>query len=183
VLRHTDPPRMLRCVADRFVPGLPFAGVALSRCGAVSGTAGNARRLLEMGELCLIFPEGLAAIGKPLRERYRLRPFRPGFAELAVRQQVPIVPVGIVGSEEQWPQVGRIRSLHPFGLPYMPIVATPLPLPVHYRIYYGPALDLAAQVPGGEPTSEAFTAASRLARDAVEQLVARGLRERRGLFR
>jgi 1-acyl-sn-glycerol-3-phosphate acyltransferase len=183
VLRHTDPPRMPRSVVDRFVQGLPFAGVLLSRCGAVSGTPGNARRLLELGELCLVFPEGLPAIGKPFSERYHLHAFRPGFAELAIRLRVPVVPVGIVGSEEQWPQVGRIPFLHPFGLPYLPIVATPVPLPVHYRLHYGQPLDLAAQLPPGEPTAEAFAAASRLTRAEVERLVAQGLAERSSPFR
>ena len=183
VLRHTDPPRMPRCVVDRFVPELPFAGVVLSRCGAVSGNAGNARRLLELGELCLVFPEGLPAIGKPLRERYRLRPFRPGFAELAVRHKVKVIPAGIVGSEEQWPQIGRLPFVRAFGVPYLPVVATPLPLPVHYRILYGPPLDLAAYAAQGEPTSEAFASATQAARAAVEQLLAQGLAERRGAFR
>jgi hypothetical protein len=73
--------------------------------------------------------------------------------------------------------------LHPFGLPYVPLVATPLPLPVHYRILYGAALDLAAQTGGGDPTAESFAAASRLARDAVEHLVSKGLSERKGVFR
>jgi 1-acyl-sn-glycerol-3-phosphate acyltransferase len=183
VLEHSEPPRMPRAIIDRFVPGLPFVGVILSRCGAVSGTAGNMRKLLELGELCLVFPEGLPAIGKPLRERYRLRPFRPGFAELAIRMRVPVVPVGIVGSEEQWPQVGRIPFLHPFGLPYLPLVATPLPLPVHYRILCGPPLDLAESLHDEPPTSEAFSAGSMRARAEVEQLLTRGLAERRGAFR
>ena len=43
--------------------------------GVVAGTAGNVGHLLETGELCLIFPEGLPALGKPFRERYVLREF------------------------------------------------------------------------------------------------------------
>lgn len=182
VLQHTDPPRMLRALADRFVPKLPFAGVILSRNGMVSGTDGNARRLIERGELCLIFPEGLPAIGKPLRERYQLRSFRVGFAELALRYRIPVIPVGIVGSEEQWPQLGRIARWHPFGLPYLPIVATPLPLPVHYHIQYGEPLHLAAELVDGEITSQAVTAAASRTRSAVERLLAKALAERRGIF-
>jgi 1-acyl-sn-glycerol-3-phosphate acyltransferase len=182
VLRHTDPPRVLRCIADRFVPELPFAGSTLGRMGVVAGTPGNVRHLLEVGELCLIFPEGLPAIGKPWRERYVLRDFRVGFAELAMRCGAPVVPVAVIGSEEQWPQIGRL-GVRAFGLPYLPIVATPLPLPVHYRIHYGPALDLASHAQDGQVTSEAVAAAARAARAALQRLVEQGLAARSGTFR
>jgi 1-acyl-sn-glycerol-3-phosphate acyltransferase len=137
VLEHTEPPRIPRCITDRFVPKLPFVGATFSRLGAVNGTLGNVRHLLEAGELCLIFPEGLRAIGKPFRDRYRLQRWHVGHAELALRYRVPVIPVAIIGSEEQWPQLARIDAARLFGIPYLPIPATPLPLPVHYRIHYG----------------------------------------------
>jgi hypothetical protein len=56
VAEHTQPPRMPRIVVDRFVPRMPVFGSLASRVGAVSGTPGNVRHLLENGELCLIFP-------------------------------------------------------------------------------------------------------------------------------
>lgn len=182
VARHTSPTRMPRTLVDRFVPKIPFVGATFSRIGAVSGTPGNVRALLSAGELCLIFPEGLPAIGKPLRERYALRDFRVGYAELAMRHHVPVVPVAVIGSEEQWPQIARINNVRAFGLPYLPIVATPLPLPVHYRIHYGEPLDLTSYAPDGQLTSEAVARANRATRAAVERLVAKGLRERRGVF-
>ena len=184
VLRHTRPPRALRCIADRFVPKLPFAGSALSRFGVVAGTPGNVRRLLETGELCLSFPEGLPAIGKPFRERYRLRAFRVGFAELAMRCRVPVIPVAVIGAEEQWPQLGRLDRVRAFGLPYLPIVATPLPLPVHYRIHYGPALDLRRARSRRRDHRRVRRRPRALAtRAAVEQLIEQGLQARRGVFR
>jgi 1-acyl-sn-glycerol-3-phosphate acyltransferase len=182
VAEHTQPPRMPRIVVDRFVPRMPVFGSLASRVGAVSGTPGNVRHLLENGELCLIFPEGLPAIGKPVRERYVLREFRVGYAEIALRMRVPILPVAVIGSEEQWPQLGRL-PIPMLGAPYLPIVATPLPLPVHYRIHYGPVLEPFTGMPEGEVTSEAAAAANRDAKAAVERLIARGLAERKGVFR
>lgn len=103
VLRHGDPPRVARPVADHFVPALPFVSTVFSRCGVVGGSRGNVHALLERGELLLIFPEGVPGISKPFRERYRLRPFRIGHAELAIRHRVPVVPVAVIGAEEQFP--------------------------------------------------------------------------------
>lgn len=67
VTNHTDPPRMPRTIIDYFVPQLPFVGSFLSRVGAVNGALANLHRLIETQQLCLIFPEGLNAIGKPFR--------------------------------------------------------------------------------------------------------------------
>jgi 1-acyl-sn-glycerol-3-phosphate acyltransferase len=183
VYEHLEPPRVPRPILDRFVPQLPFVGPILSRLGAVSGVLANVRHLLEQGELCLIFPEGMAAIGKPWRDRYQLRDWRVGHAELALRQRVPVVPVAVIGSEEQWPQLGRIRVPNPFGIPYLPIVATPLPLPVHYRIYYGAPLMLEQYAPGGQLSVETFARAAAATREALEALIARGLAQRKGVFR
>jgi 1-acyl-sn-glycerol-3-phosphate acyltransferase len=174
---------MPRCIVDRFVPKLPFVSVSFSRFGAVSGTLGNVRHLLEAGELCLIFPEGMPAIGKPFGARYELQDWRVGHAELALRQRVPVVPIAIIGSEEQWPQIGRIEAIRPFGVPYLPIPATPLPLPVHYRIHYGPPLALWPDDPHAELSARAIERAAAATRAAVEELMRQGLAARRGIFR
>jgi 1-acyl-sn-glycerol-3-phosphate acyltransferase len=183
VVEHTDPPRMPRTVLDRFVPQLPFAGVLLSRLGAVSGTQSNMRHLLEAGELCLTFPEGLEAIGKPFRERYKLQGWRVGHAEMALRHGVPVIPVAVVGSEEQWPQLTRISGIPLFGAPYLPIPASPIPLPVHYRIHYGTSIDLRAQCGGGlDLSAETVARAAAITRAALEKLLGEGLAARRGVF-
>ena len=182
VLEHTDPPRMPRAVADRFIPELPFVSASMSRVGVVSGTLGNVRRLLEASELCLIFPEGTAAIGKPYRDRYELREWHVGHAELALRYGVPVIPVAIIGSEEQWPQIGRLPVGGVFGMPYVPVPLTPLPLPVRYRILYGEPLQLAGP-PCPAPSADAVAQAADVTRAALSALITRGLAERRGIFR
>ena len=104
----------------------------------VGGSRGNVRALLENGELLMIFPEGTPGIIKPFSKRYQLQKFRVGHAELAVRNQVPIIPVGIIGAEEQLPSVFSSRRLGKmFGIEAVPIPILPLPLPVRYRIFYG----------------------------------------------
>lgn len=183
VLRRTDPPRVVRMVADVFVPRLPFIGTSFARTGVVSGTRATVDRLLEDGELLGIFPEGVPGIAKPREERYRLRPFRVGHAELAIQHGAPIIPVAIVGSEEQWPELARIESFHLWGAPYLPIPATPMPLPVRYRLRYGAPIDPRARY--GADQADDPAAAGALAREvqhAVQMLIDEGLRERKGLF-
>ena len=112
----------------------------------------NAVRLLEMGELLLVFPEGVAGVAKPFADRYRLRPFSPGFARLALSLDVPIVPVAIVGAEEIYPLVGRAEGVGKlFGMPYVPLtpffpllgVLGTLPLPTKWFMHFGKPIRLA----------------------------------------
>ncbi|MBN1335607.1 MAG: 1-acyl-sn-glycerol-3-phosphate acyltransferase [Deltaproteobacteria bacterium] len=181
VLRRTTPPRVLRPVADHFVPNLPWIGTFFTRGGMVGGSRGNARALLEAGNLLLVFPEGTPAIGKPFSERYHLLEWRVGHVELAIRHGVPVVPVAVVGSEEQMPQVGRIPFLRPFGAPYLPIPLTPVPLPVRYHIHYGAPVRFDSRPDQADDPGVLSEAASRV-RSAVEDLLQAGLRMRQGLF-
>jgi 1-acyl-sn-glycerol-3-phosphate acyltransferase len=93
-------------------------------------------QLLERGELLLIFPEGTVGIGKGRAERFRLREWRVGHVEMAIRHRAPVVPVAVVGPDEQYPLVWRV-PLKPFGAPYLPISPHLVPLPVRYVIRYG----------------------------------------------
>lgn len=184
VVRRTDPPRVPRALADLFVTQLPFIGTFLSRVGVTAGTRGNLRYLLEAGELVMVFPEGVPGIGKPFAERYRLQRWRVGHAEVAIRYRVPIVPVAIIGSEEQWPTIARIRSFHLFGAPYLPIPITPVPLPVRYHLHYGDPIRLFdGRRPEDADDPAIVRAGAEVVKSAVQALVDRGLRERRGVFR
>lgn len=184
VLRNTDPPRAPRPVADYFVSTLPFLGTLFARGGAIGGSRGNVRRLLEQGEMLMLFPEGTPGIGKLYADRYQLQEWRKGHCEFSIRHQAPVVPVGIVGPEEQMPQIARI-PLAPLGLPvpYLPVTATPLPLPVRYHILYGEPLRFDREFrPEDADDPEIVSACAARVRDAVEGLIGRGLRERAGVF-
>lgn len=182
VLRRTHPPRAARPVADVFVPALPFVSTLFARCGMVGGSRGNVHALLEQGELLMIFPEGVPGISKPFRERYRLRPFRVGHAELAIRHRAPVIPVAIIGAEEQLPLVLTL-PLRPFGAPYLPLSLLPVPLPVRYHIYYGAPLHLSeGRVPEDADDPAITAAAAARVQAAVQELIDRGLRDRKGVF-
>lgn len=184
VVRHTDPPRIPRPVADLFVPGLPFVGTFFSRLGVVGGSRGNVRDLLESDECLMIFPEGTVGIGKPFADRYRLQEWRVGHAELAIRHRATVVPVGIVGAEEQMPQIAKIPVPKSWAIPYIPITATPLPMPVRYHIHYGEPLRFDVEyTPDDADDPEKVAEAALRVKAAVQALLEKGLAMREGVFR
>jgi 1-acyl-sn-glycerol-3-phosphate acyltransferase len=75
-------------------------------------------RRLKRGEIVIIFPEGTRT------RDGGLQPLKPGFAALARRAGVPLIPAAIVGAFEcwprsqAWPQSGQIRVC--YGRPMMP---------------------------------------------------------------
>lgn len=183
VLLNSNPARVPRPIADYFVPALPFVNILFSRGGMISGSRGNVHAALEAGELLLVFPEGVQGIGKSWSERYRLQRWTVGHAELALRHRAKVVPVAIIGAEEALPQAAKIR-LRAFGIPYLPIPATPVPLPTRFRIHYGAPIDLSADFgPEAARDPAALTEAAARVHDAVEGLIATGLEEREAVFR
>ncbi|MBW1877949.1 MAG: acyltransferase family protein [Deltaproteobacteria bacterium] len=182
VLRNSDPPRIPRPIADYFVPSLPIIGTLFARCGMVGGSRGNARALLEAGELLMIFPEGTPGISKPFSERYKVQEWRMGHCELAIRHRAPVIPVGIVGPEEQMPQIAAIPF--PGPIPYLPIPATLVPLPVRYHIYYGDPVRLDTEYdPSDADDPDAVREAALKVKARVQALLDKGLEEREGIFR
>ena len=183
VFRNTEPPRVPRPVADYFVSTLPVVGTLFARCGVVGGSRGNARALLQAGEMLMIFPEGTPGIGKPFSERYQLQEWRKGHCELAIRYSAPIVPVAIVGAEEQMPQLFRI-PLRGGPIPYLPVPATLVPLPVRYHIHYGEPIPVHEEFsPSDADDPEIVAAAALRVKKTVQDLIDKGLSMREGVFR
>ncbi|MCL4684571.1 acyltransferase family protein [Myxococcota bacterium] len=149
VLLHSEPPRLARAILDRFAGALPWVNVFMARVGQVVGTHENFSRLLDDGEAILVFPEGIDGIRKPITQRYRLQAFHVGFVEHALRAGAPVVPMAILGSDDQAPILFDVKPLARWlGLPAAPITPTfpwfgpvgLLPYPVRYRIVYGEPL-------------------------------------------
>lgn len=139
--------RYIRPLGADLVFALPFVGQVARKMGATLACAEDAERLLTSGEVAAVWPEGFKGIGKPFADRYKLQRFgRGGFVSSAMRAQVPIVPVSIVGAEEIYPLIGNVPSLaRLLGLPYLPItpffpLLGPLgmvPLPSKWIIEFG----------------------------------------------
>ena len=133
----------------------PLLGTLLNRLGAVRASPENAARLLLEGRAVCVFPEGIQGIGKPFRERYRLKRFgRGGFVKLALRTGVPILPVAVVGGEESLPLLAKLPAGF-LGMPYLPVMPLgPIPLPAKWLVRIGAPLTLPEQ-PGGAPAGTA----------------------------
>jgi 1-acyl-sn-glycerol-3-phosphate acyltransferase len=182
VFRHGPLGRVPRTVVDHFAPLLPWVNLLFSRAGAVGGSRGNFHALLEDGQMILVYPEGVPGIAKPFSDRYKLQRFRAGHAEMAILHQAKIVPMCVVGAEEQWPTILKL-NLHLFGSPYIPIPVTPIPLPVRYHLWYGEAIDVPARFSPDQSRDPALV--QELADEVqarVAELIAHGLAQRPGVF-
>ena len=179
------PPRFVRSMVERFISTLPFFSVWFPRVGQVLGAADNARRLLEADEALLVFPEGVKGISKSFDQRYKLAPFGPGFMRLALETKSPIVPVAVIGAEEQYPSVGDLKKLaKTLGTPSIPIIpqlfmGMLMPLPTKYRVYFGEPMRFS-----GDPDDEDAVIDEKVwaVQTTVQSMVNRALRERRSIF-
>jgi 1-acyl-sn-glycerol-3-phosphate acyltransferase len=79
-------------VAGSFFRSL--GGFAVARDGTDRKALRDAMAMLEAGEVLLVYPEGTRQHGP------KIQALQPGAAYLALRAGVPILPVGIAGSEE-----------------------------------------------------------------------------------
>ncbi len=189
MLLEAEPPRMVRGMAEYYLPTIPFFGVFMHRMGSVVGTPANCAHLLAHDEAVMVFPEGQRGFVKPYSQRYRLQPFGLGFMRLALETDTPIVPIGIVGGEEQSPGIANVRSLGRLvGAPAFPItplfpwlgLAGFLPLPVKFRIHFGEPLRF-----DGDPSDDDAAIEERVdqVKRSIRSLVDEARTARRGWFR
>ena len=181
-----EPPRILRSMVEKWSQTLPFVSVLFTRMGQVVGVPENARRLLEYGEAVLVFPEGARGISKPFRQRYQLTEFGLGFMRLALETETPIVPVAVIGAEEQYINLTNVGALaKALGMPTFPIIpqilvpGLQLPLPTKYRIYFGEPMRFY-----GDPDEDDSIIEEKVwvVKATVQSMINRGLKERRGIF-
>jgi 1-acyl-sn-glycerol-3-phosphate acyltransferase len=135
-----EPPRAIRAMVEKWVPNLPYVSTLMARAGQVVGTPENCRRLLAADETILVFPEGVRGISKLYKNRYQLQEFGQGFMRLALETDTPMVPVAVVGAEEQAPALLNVKPIADLlGFPAFPLTPTglPFPLPVKYHITFG----------------------------------------------
>lgn len=179
-----DPPRIVRAMVERYVQTVPFASYLFARWGQITGTPENCRRLLEDEEAILVFPEGAKGISKPFTQRYQLQEFGFGFMRLALETRTPIVPIAVIGAEEQAPAVNLKPLARILGAPAFPLMPLPpffpiLPYPTKYRLYFGEPLTFE-----GDPDDDDEVIAEKVThvRNQIQSMIRVGLKERRHVF-
>src|SRR5437016_13882727 len=182
LLVEAEPPRVVRAMVEKWAPTLPFVAPFFARIGQVVGTPENCRRLLAAGETIMVFPEGVRGLNKTYDKRYQLQEFGSGFMRLALETQTPVLPVAVVGAEEQAPAFFDFKAAAKLiGFPSLPITLTlvPLPLPVKYHLWFGAPMKFS-----GSPDDD-DTELERKVRDVkaqIQALIGPGLSQRKGIF-
>jgi len=184
-------------------------GEPLAKLGGISADREAGRRVLaETGRDLLVMPGGDLDVYRPYKDRYRVRfGARRGYAKLALRAGVPIVPVANSGAHatllvlsdgQRIARALRLRKYFRAGV--FPIsLAAPwgltigpwphVPIPTRFRYRFGTAVTLPATFKrrtdaAGEPTTEAVEELDRRVRLAMQGLldglraVTPGLRDR-----
>lgn len=182
MMLEASPPRAIRSMVEKWVPSLPYVSTFMARMGQIVGTPENCRRLLESEEAILVFPEGQRGINKLWPQRYQLQEFGLGFMRLALETRTPIIPIAVVGAEEQAPALMDLKPVaRLLGFPSFPVTPTglPIPLPTKYRIYFGDPLRFT-----GRPDDEdsELDKKVRTVKAAIQSMLHQGLKERRGVF-
>jgi 1-acyl-sn-glycerol-3-phosphate acyltransferase len=188
MLLEAEPPRLVRGMAEYYLPRIPYFNVLLQRAGSVVGTPHNCVQLLDRDEAVMVFPEGARGFVKTFDKRYQLQRFGLGFLRLALETDTPIVPVGIVGSEEQSPAFADVKWLGRLvaspAFPITPLfpwlgLAGFLPLPVKFRIRFGAPLRFEGDPNDDDAVIEKHV---ELVKDRIRELVGESLEERRSWF-
>jgi len=173
-------PRLAHGMAHHRLMRLPILGAVARRIGAVDGRRDSCMDLLRVGATVLAFPEGTRASECPDRRPYELAPFGHGFAYVALKTRVPIVPVAAIGSEEEAPLLANPRWLRRLlRTPTAPITTTlVVPLPVRYRLHFGPAIHA-----HGPATPRRVAHLAEHVRRTLGDQLAQGLAARSHVFR
>lgn len=176
-------PRLLRGMAERWSAELPFISTLFSRSGTIVGEPSACAELLNRGEAVMVFPEGVRGISKLFKNRYQLGNFGHGFMRLALQTQTPVLPVAVIGAEEQAPSIANFASLGKlFGTPGFPLIfpqIVPFPLPVKYRIHIGKPMFFA-----GDETedNELVGRYVHQSKERLRGMIQQGLKKREGIF-
>ena len=188
-LLEADPPRLVRGMAERWFPTLPFVSEAFYRSGVVLGDPINCRNLLEADNAILVFPEGARGSGKTWDRRYQLERFGRGFLRLALQTNTPIVPVSVVGAEESIISLYDIKPLaRLLRMPYFPVPAllpvlgplAYLPLPTRFHIHFSEPMVMSGPF---DDEDEVIDRKVDQVMDRIDSLIDAGRKNRKSVFR
>ncbi len=184
--------RPLHTLAHEVIFGLEGAGRRMARLGVLRAAPRRAQEVLQSWRRdVLVMPGGDRETWRPWRERYQVNfAGRRGYARLAIRAGVPVVPVAHAGAHDtllvltdgarvarllRLPQLARaeVFPVHlslPWGLAVGPVLHLPPPTALRYRIG-APIPPPVALRPGEEPPEEAVEALDRAVQASIQAML------------
>jgi len=191
LFRKFDPPRIVRAVIEKLFTKFPYSKDLMSRVGQVIGLKRNFNELLKSEQGVLVFPEGARGMGKPFSRRYRLTRFNVGHVELSISNKAPIVPVAVIGGEEQapilfnWKRIGKLIDINAFPItltwPWLGPIGL-WPLPTKYYIYYGKPFRFWEEDPEALSKSEVIRDMADRVQASVQEMLDKGVEIRPSIF-
>ena len=181
--------RPIHGLAHELVFALSMTGYPFSRLGVLRADKRLALEVLTHHQRdILVMPGGDLETWRPWRQRYQVRfSGRTGYARLALKAQVPIVPIACAGAHETlvvlsdgrriaerlhlkgmfraniWP----IHLSLPYGLAIGPYPHLPPPTRLRYRVGK-PVYPVVSLSPGEEPSAEAVAEMDRAVRATMQ---------------
>ncbi len=127
-LLYAGLPLQFRWMAKKELFDIPLFGLAMARCGYIPIDRSDRRKTMQSmteaakqirnGASVIIFPEGTRS------EDGRLQEFKKGGFVIAIKAQVPVVPVAIKGSYQVMPKGQRLIRSGPVELEIFPAITT-----------------------------------------------------------
>ena len=111
------------------------------RCGGIDATSLNFETMMQYKDAeLLIYPEGIAGIGKGFNHKYELQRFSTSMLRMSLKYKTDIIPFSTINGEYINPYVFSIKWVNKLsakiGIPYIPIgLVTPFIL-VQPWIFY-----------------------------------------------
>lgn len=110
------------------------------KCGGIDATYDNFEALFHQEADMLIYPEGIAGIGKGFNNKYSLQRFATSFIRLALQYKRKIVPVYTINGEYIDPYVYSVKWINDItkkiGIPFIPIGAITLFIVLQPWMFY-----------------------------------------------
>jgi len=178
---HTKVKRLPRIIAHKIWFIRPEISVPARKMGMVPATMGNGGKILEKGQMLLLFPEGEEGNFKPSSQAYKLRRFRRGFVRLALQTGAPIIPSLVIGAEESNINLSQIRwAKQVIGI-IIPVPLNIIPLPARWHIEFFDPIYIEKN-PEKADDLEYVTKISREVRLKMQKQLHQILKERKAIF-
>eukprot|EP00127_Corallochytrium_limacisporum_P006226 Clim_evm2s222 gene=Clim_evmTU2s222 len=145
VIRRCAPNRPIRAIADHMHWRIPIWNRMVEQAGAFRGTRENCQAVMSLGHNVLVYPEGGDGVFRSAKLPKYTGFFkkRAGFVRMAAKNNYDIVPVSVVGAEEQYDAlfdipIGRLLGVldgHGKRKDFVFPVPNPLSVFLPHRLY------------------------------------------------